>query len=186
MGYRCPVCDDPQADDVHLANHLAFTALVRGGDHEAWLDEHVPEWEQLDDTGLADAVTELADDAAYPQVFEDTTDQHSHDHQHDLDRQHDHQHSHDHGHDHQHSHGHDHQHSHGYDTDSPQIPTVSDTGQLDEEAREILREAQELTRERRERDSTDDSSKEGAGAESSSEPDAETELDTDTNSSADN
>jgi hypothetical protein len=81
MGYSCPVCGDPQADDVHLANHLAFTALVRGGDHEAWLDDHVPDWESRDQDGLAGAVTDLAESAEYPQVFEDTTgDDHRHEH----------------------------------------------------------------------------------------------------------
>jgi len=81
MGYSCPVCGDPQADDVHLANHLAFTALVRGGDHESWLDDHVPDWESRDQDGLAGAVTDLAESADYPQVFEDTTgDEHSHEH----------------------------------------------------------------------------------------------------------
>lgn len=73
MGYECPVCGDPQADETHLANHLAFTAIARGGDHEAWLDEHVPEWGQLDDKGLAEAVVELAEETDFPQVFEDTT-----------------------------------------------------------------------------------------------------------------
>lgn len=73
MGYRCPVCGDPQADDVHLANHLAFTALVRGGDHESWLDDTVPDWEERGEEGLAAAVTDLAESAEYPQVFEDTT-----------------------------------------------------------------------------------------------------------------
>lgn len=73
MGYRCPVCADPQADDVHLANHLAFTALVRGGDHERWLGEQVPDWGGMDDETLADVVTEHADQTEYPQVFEDTT-----------------------------------------------------------------------------------------------------------------
>lgn len=80
MGYSCPVCADPQADGVHLANHLAFTAIVRGGDHESWLDEHVPEWGQLDDDGLAAQVTELAEETEYPQVFEDTTGESGHDH----------------------------------------------------------------------------------------------------------
>jgi hypothetical protein len=73
MGYSCPVCGDPQADEVHLANHLAFTAMVRGGDHEAWLDEHVPDWAQRGEEGLADAVADLAEGTEYPQVFEDTT-----------------------------------------------------------------------------------------------------------------
>lgn len=82
MGYSCPVCEDPQADDIHLANHLAFTALVRGGDHESWLDETIPEWESMDDEGLAAVVTDHAEQTEYPQVFEDTTEQRSNDHQH--------------------------------------------------------------------------------------------------------
>jgi len=91
MGYACPVCGDPQADDVHLANHLAFTALARGGDHEDWLDDTVPEWESLDEDGLAEQVTEHAEEKEYPQVFEDTTGQHDHSHEHG--------HGHDHAHD---------------------------------------------------------------------------------------
>lgn len=83
MGYACPVCDDPQADAVHLANHVAFTALARGGDHEDWLDDRVPEWGQLGDEALAGRLVEHADEREYPQVFEDTTDdgaEGSHDH----------------------------------------------------------------------------------------------------------
>ncbi len=78
MGYACPVCDDPQADDIHLANHLAFTSLVRGGDHEEWLDETVPEWESMTEEALAEEVTAHAEQKEYPQVFEDTTGQHDH------------------------------------------------------------------------------------------------------------
>jgi len=73
MGYACPVCDHPQADATHLANHLAFTALARGGDHEAWLVDHVPEWESLDEGTLGERVTEYAQRTEFPQVFEDTT-----------------------------------------------------------------------------------------------------------------
>jgi hypothetical protein len=78
------VCDQPQADAEHLANHLAFTALTGGDDHEAWLDEHVPDWGQLGETGLADVVVDYASEADYPQVFEDTTGGHEgHGHGHD-------------------------------------------------------------------------------------------------------
>lgn len=65
MAYRCPVCAEPQADAEHLANHIAFTALIRGADHEEWLDEHTPNWGEDDDETLAarlrdlDAVTEI-------------------------------------------------------------------------------------------------------------------------------
>ncbi|WP_367176397.1 DUF5810 domain-containing protein [Haloarcula rubripromontorii] len=86
MGYACPVCDDPQADDVHLANHLAFTAMTGGDDHEAWLDERVPGWGQLGEAELSTEVVEYAEETEFPQVFEDTVDRsddgHSHDHGH--------------------------------------------------------------------------------------------------------
>jgi hypothetical protein len=54
MGYVCPVCEDPQADGHHLANHLAFTAMLGDDAHEAWLDDHAPEWADADPAALAD------------------------------------------------------------------------------------------------------------------------------------
>ncbi|SDF43358.1 DUF5810 domain-containing protein [Halorientalis regularis] len=80
MGYACPVCEDPQADAEHLANHLAFTALLGDDDHEAWLDDHAPDWDQADADALAATVTEIAEETDYPQVFEDTV-EHDHDHE---------------------------------------------------------------------------------------------------------
>jgi hypothetical protein len=79
MGYACPVCETPQADARHLANHLAFTALLGDADHESWLDEHAPDWEQAGEADLAERVVEHAGEVEYPQVFEDTT---GHDHRH--------------------------------------------------------------------------------------------------------
>jgi len=73
MGYSCPVCDDPQADARHLANHLAFTAILGDEDHEAWLDEHAPGWADDGERELAERVTEHAEQREYPQLFEDTT-----------------------------------------------------------------------------------------------------------------
>ena len=72
MGYACPVCDTPQRDGEHLAHHLAFTAMLHGDDHEAWLDEHVADWSERDPAGLAADVTPHAADAEYNEVFEDT------------------------------------------------------------------------------------------------------------------
>ena len=72
MGYACPVCSDPQADGGHLANHLAFTAMLGDDAHEAWLDEHVPGWGEMGETELADAATEEVEAVEFPQVFEDT------------------------------------------------------------------------------------------------------------------
>ncbi|MFB6196643.1 MAG: DUF5810 domain-containing protein, partial [Halobacteriaceae archaeon] len=27
MGYLCPICEEPQVDPEHLANHMAFSAI---------------------------------------------------------------------------------------------------------------------------------------------------------------
>lgn len=64
MGYACPVCEEPQVDAEHLANHLAFTAILRHGDHESWLDEHVPDWGEQDPDSLGPRVTEHAEEVA--------------------------------------------------------------------------------------------------------------------------
>jgi len=71
-GYACPVCDTPQRDAEHLANHVAFTAMLRAEEHETWLDEHVPGWSNAGPDELADRVVEYADEAEYREVFEDT------------------------------------------------------------------------------------------------------------------
>ncbi|SEH58472.1 hypothetical protein SAMN05192561_10961 [Halopenitus malekzadehii] len=129
MGYACPVCETPQRDGEHLAHHLAFTAMLHGGDHEAWLDEHAPEWAGREPEALAAEVTEYADDAEYHEVFEDTvhdrgrpdvdgggpgTDGNTHDHA-----------------------GHDHTHTN---------VAGSDQGPIDDETRAVLEEARGLTR----------------------------------------
>ncbi len=74
MGYACPVCGTPQRDGEHLAHHLAFTAMIHGDDHEAWLDEHAPDWGGMDPAGLAETVVSHAEETAYHEVFEDTVD----------------------------------------------------------------------------------------------------------------
>ncbi|PSQ23837.1 hypothetical protein BRD04_02255 [Halobacteriales archaeon QS_9_67_17] len=73
MGYACPVCDDPQADARHLANHLAFTAILGDNVHEAWLDDHAPGWADEGESELAERIADEAEQREYPQVFEDTT-----------------------------------------------------------------------------------------------------------------
>ena len=72
MGYACPVCSDPQADAGHLANHLAFTAMLGDDGHEAWLDEHAPGWGSMGETELAELVGEAVEETEFPQLFEDT------------------------------------------------------------------------------------------------------------------
>ncbi|WP_255197943.1 DUF5810 domain-containing protein [Halorarius litoreus] len=156
MGYACPVCGDPQVDARHLANHLAFTAMLHREDHEAWLDEHAPGWEDEGEHELAERVADHAEEAEFPQVFEDTTGQ--------LDSEAaaegDHERSgklfeHEgHGHDHDHL-GHDHgaDTAHGYQqADVPKDP----------ETQEVLEEARELTREMLREDDADDEA-EGEG-----------------------
>jgi len=82
MGYACPVCSDPQADAGHLANHLAFTAMTGGEDHETWLDDHVDDWGSLGESELAEIVVEHAEEEEFPQVFEESgvDDGHNHGH----------------------------------------------------------------------------------------------------------
>ncbi|WP_018256731.1 DUF5810 domain-containing protein [Halomicrobium katesii] len=123
MGYACPVCEEPQADAGHLANHLAFTALTGGDDHEDWLDEHVPEWGGFGEDELAAEVVELAEEAEFP--FEAD------------------------GHDHRH------EHDHGQGVD-PQQARQRATGELDDEAESILREAREMTESMHDEDDTSD------------------------------
>jgi hypothetical protein len=142
MGYACPVCEDPQADGEHLANHLAFTAMLRGDDHEQWLDDHVADWADMDPPELAAAVVDHATDREYPQVFEDTTGD-------------------------GHSQNHDHDHAGRGPEDHDSLPGGVDAQVPDADGvpEDVLSEARELTRERREAAAddpeTDESSSDG-------------------------
>jgi hypothetical protein len=77
MGYRCPVCEEPQLDGEHLANHLAFTAMIRSEDHADWLDEHVSGWQELRPAELAEEVIPHAPEEELPEELEDAD---THDH----------------------------------------------------------------------------------------------------------
>jgi hypothetical protein len=69
MGYLCPVCKEPFGGGGSLANHLAVTAILHGGDHEAWLDKTVVNWGAIPRADLADHVVdhaESADDHDHP------------------------------------------------------------------------------------------------------------------------
>ena len=81
MGYACPVCETPQSDGEHLANHLAFTAMLGDDEHAAWLDEHAPGWEDEGPDELAPKLTDHVEETDYPQVFDDTRPP-DHDHEH--------------------------------------------------------------------------------------------------------
>lgn len=145
MGYACPVCEDPQADAGHLANHLAFSAMLGNADHEAWLEEHAPEWEELGEAELADIVAEDVEETEFPQVFEDTTGKP--DSAGDpleersgalFDEGQDHA-----------GHGHDHGHDHGDNADDGHGTggIVDTSGSMDAETEAVLEEAREMTRE---------------------------------------
>jgi hypothetical protein len=142
MGYACPVCETPQRDGEHLAHHLAFTAMLHGDDHEAWLDERVPDWNDRDPDGLAAEVTPHADDAEYHEVFEDTADRGRPD----VDLG-----------DHDHAGQAGAAHGHGGHDHARPTGGVDESGATDPETEAALREARELTRELFEEDDTEDS-----------------------------
>jgi len=158
MGYACPVCDTPQRDGEHLAHHLAFTAMLHGGDHEAWLDERVSDWSEREPAGLAAEVTPHAEDAEYHEVFEDTVDRGRPD----VDLG-----AHDGvgsgGHDHA---GHDHAgHDHSSHTAGGSPSAVDSTGETSPEVADAIREAREMAREAgdSENDASDGDSEDDAG-----------------------
>ncbi|MFC4358343.1 DUF5810 domain-containing protein [Halobium salinum] len=136
-GYACPVCDAPQRDGEHLANHLAFTAMLRGEEHEEWLDEHVPDWASGSPDDLAERVVEFADAAEYEEVFEDTVHDHGghgrsggHDDQHDP------------------AHGHPEQGRPSVDAAAPRSRGgAGEQGELSGEAAAVLEEARRMTEE---------------------------------------
>ena len=141
MGYACPVCSDPQADAGHLANHLAFTAILGDDDHEAWLDEHAPEWNELGEAELADELADELEATDFPQLFEDTaggldsgTGEPASERSGALfDAEHEAKHDHEHT---SHAHSHARAHEGTIDTSQP----------LDEDTAEVLEEARELTK----------------------------------------
>ncbi|WP_281196160.1 DUF5810 domain-containing protein [Halorubrum sp. F4] len=155
MGYACPVCATPQRDGEHLAHHLAFTAMIHGDDHEAWLDDHAPDWQTADPEELAEDVVDHADPAEYHEVFEDTTDRGRPNLDAGLGGDRRHQRAHGHGHDYD---------AHG------DVPTAG--GDVtDPETAAALREARELTRrmyedgdEAGEEDENDDTSENDDGS----------------------
>jgi hypothetical protein len=142
MGYACPVCAVPQRDATHLADHLAFTAMLHGDDHEAWLDDHAPDWESSSPADLASVVAGHAPTAEYDEVFEDTV----------------------HGPDGSHSHDHDHDHGHGGTPEGVpgdgSLPTgvsgAAGDAPMDEETRAVLEEARAMTRQMYETDRSSD------------------------------
>ncbi|GAA0665978.1 DUF5810 domain-containing protein [Natronoarchaeum mannanilyticum] len=128
MGYACPVCEAPQANGEHLANHLAFTAMLGREDHESWLDEHAPGWEESDPEALAEEVVDSVPETEFPQIFDDTTQDHD---------------GHDHG-------AHDHQHGAApegtpFEQELAHQTRGAGRGDLSAEAQDVMAEAREMT-----------------------------------------
>ena len=143
MGYACPVCADPQADAGHLANHLAFTAMLGDEAHEEWLGEHAPGWESMGESDLAEVVREVAEETEFPQVFEDTAGGLSESDEDPQERS---------GALFEEDRGHGHEHDHG---DAP-AGHRGGGPPLDEEAEAALQEAREMTRRMLEGDADDE------------------------------
>jgi hypothetical protein len=146
MGYACPVCEVPQQDGEHLANHLAFTAMLHDDEHADWLDESVPGWRDGGPADLAPRVADLAEESDYDAVFEDTTGRHAHDHAH--------------------GHGHGHEQGgapHGVDP-AAAARRGARGGEMDDETAAVLAEARELTREMLPDDASDAAGGDGAAA----------------------
>jgi len=203
MGYACPVCSDPQADAGHLANHLAFTAMLGDTDHEAWLDDRAPAWAEMGESELADIVAERVEETEFPQLFEDTAggledgpndppEERSGALFDDVDGGHGHGGSGHAGHDHSgggHA-GHDHGgygHSHtgrGSESDhaSARGDAVDTSGPVDGETAEVLEEAREMTR----RMYGADGNSSGNNGNTDGNSSADTDGNTDGNSSGNN
>ncbi|WP_152039781.1 DUF5810 domain-containing protein [Salinigranum salinum] len=171
MGYACPVCAEPQLDADHLADHLAFQALTHGDDHESWLDEHVPDWAAGGTDELAPRVADLAAETEYEVAFEDTTG-HDHDHEgevYDPDLQ---------GEPH-HGHGSEPPRAQSHGPGRGTTGVESGAADLDPEAREIVQNARELTREMLTATDTgaDEAETEGDGDESTTRTDGDDTAD---------
>lgn len=154
MGYACPVCETPQADGRHLANHIAFTAMIHGDDHEAWLTEHTPGWEEKGEHELAKRVVESATEVEFPPGPEAASEHEgsgSHDHS---------EHEHDDGHSHDHGGGRNDRADRRPEAGSSAVAIGTDVGSGGENDRDVaavVAEARELTRRMRDRsDSAED------------------------------
>jgi hypothetical protein len=62
VAYACPVCETIAPDGEHLAHHLAIVAMTRNEEHETWLDDHAPDWQESSPGELAAVATERADE----------------------------------------------------------------------------------------------------------------------------
>ena len=68
MGFACPACDSVHHDAEHLANHLAVTAMLGSDEHEAWLDEHAPGWNDSTPRELGALLREHVEEESFPEL----------------------------------------------------------------------------------------------------------------------
>lgn len=141
MGYSCPVCETPQHDSEHLANHLAMTAMLHEDDHEAWLDDHVEGWGDLTPPELGNRVVTAAEEVDYDEAAVEAADLPESEPNADS---------------------HDHSHEHDHAVPDAEAATTAGRGadSLDDEAEAVLEEAREMTRERLERAAEDETAAE--------------------------
>ncbi|MEF8876250.1 MAG: DUF5810 domain-containing protein [Haloarculaceae archaeon] len=187
MGYECPVCETPQADARHLANHMAFTAVIGDAEHEAWLDEHAPGWAEAGEAELAPRIAEHAPEAEFPQVFEDTAGGLEETDPTDPPEERsgalfgaadDHGHGHDHGHGLPRDPDHAGRPGHG-DRTAHLAGPGADPDALDEETRAALEEAREMTREMLAEEGTEGDTGAERDGDGDGDRDAITDVDTD-------
>jgi hypothetical protein len=138
MGYSCPVCETPQHDSEHLANHLAMTAMLHEDDHEAWLDEHIDGWAELTPPALGGRVVDVAEAVDYDEAAVEQAEISEEFHEDPQDASH------------EHADSHQHDHSGVPEVGGVDEPSIQGPDTLDEETQEVLAQARELTRERRE------------------------------------
>ncbi len=81
MSYLCPVCAAPFGGGKPLADHLAVTAILHGGDHETWLNDTVADWASLSRADLGERVVDHAETADdHEHIGEHSHSDHEHSH----------------------------------------------------------------------------------------------------------
>ena len=81
MSYLCPVCAAPFGGGKPLADHLAVTAILHGGDHETWLNDTVADWASLSRADLGERVVDHAGTADdHEHIGEHSHSDHEHSH----------------------------------------------------------------------------------------------------------
>ena len=154
MGYACPVCDTPQQDAEHLANHLAITGMVRDEAHADWLDDHAEGWRESSPAELGAVVADHAAAVDFDRAAVEHADLPA-----DAERVSEEGNDHGNGHGHDRGNGHEHQHGHeqvqgdqhaadlrGARASEGSAAFPDSEAMADDDVAEIIEEARELTR----------------------------------------